>query len=317
MKTIRSTLLWGVLGVFLFISQAHAVDVNFNLLNVTPPSTSVLQQTYSNDYGFTPDQVAPVMLAPAPEVPTILQIAKSAGTMPLSIWAMRKMGFSYMDILKTYTLPPTTFYSPVVPYERFGPTLVPIATYQNQYGGSWPSTVVLEDPAIIELGKIKYFTDYRRIPITRIISLPTDPIYFNHLVVTPWGRSPYFIPPGQEKKYWERLGHREYGRIYDWKDRDYWKDHDHDWKHDRDWKDHDHDWKHDRDWKDHDRGGKDHDHDWKGHEQARKDHDSGEKHHDHDGKDHDHGGKDHDHGGKDHDHGGGGHDHGGGNHGKH
>jgi len=183
------------------LPSARAVNVNFNLLNVNAPDQNRLAQTYANAYGFTPAQVSPVMMAPATEVPTILQIAKSAAMMPLSIWAMRKLGFGYMDILKMYALPPTTLFSPNVPYDQFGPTLAPVVQIQKTYGATPPLTIALADPLIIQLGQIKLFTDYLRIPYTRILTLPTiDPIYFTRLVVSPWSPLPGFMPPGQAMK---------------------------------------------------------------------------------------------------------------------
>src|SRR5262249_16468337 len=136
----------------------------------------------------------------ATEIPTILQIAKSASMMPVSIWGLRRMGFSYTDILKMYTLPPSVLFTPNVPYERFGPTLQPVVAYQQQYGPVWSSTVVLADPAIIQLGQIHFFTVGLRIPTISLLSLPTDPLIFNRVVLNPWGHPTYFIPPGQAMK---------------------------------------------------------------------------------------------------------------------
>jgi hypothetical protein len=204
-----------------FALQCKGGQFNFNLLNMNTPDQSRLEQTYANAYGFTPAQVSPVMMAPAAEVPSILQIAKSAATMPLSIFAMRKLGFSYMDILKMYTLPSTTLFSPNVPYDQFGPTLAPVVQLQKTYGATPPISVGLADPLIIQFGQIKLFTDYLRVPYTRILSLPTlDPIYFPRLVVSPWTpltallaptqvvRTGYWLPPGQAKKLglWEPPG---------------------------------------------------------------------------------------------------------------
>ena len=146
-----------------------------------------------------PEPAQAVMAAPAPEVPAILQIAQSAATMPLTIWAMRKLGFSYMDILKTYTLGPSSLFSPGLPYSQFGPPLGQAWDMQQQYGNLWPSSASLADPVIVQLSQIKYFTDYRKIPYTRLLTLPSDPLSFNRFVIDPW-RPVGFIPPGQAKK---------------------------------------------------------------------------------------------------------------------
>ncbi len=170
-------------------------DVNVNLLNLNSPASQKLQQTYANAYGFAPTQVAPVMMAPSMEVPTILQIAKNAGTMPVAIWGLRKMGMSYTDILQMYTLPPSVLVTPNVPYERYGMTKV--ANNFKQYGNQWPRTVVVEDPDVIRMGQINLLTVGLRVPSVSLIALPPTPVVFNQVVLNPWGYPTYILPPGQ------------------------------------------------------------------------------------------------------------------------
>ena len=198
MKKYKTILITSLLCLALFSTGALA-DVNVNLLNLSAPEQTRLQNTYSTAYGFPVEQISPVMMAPPTEVPLILQLAKSATTLPVAIWGLRKMGFSYTDILSMYTLPPTVLVAPEVPYERLGPTLEPVVLYQKQYGPVWPNTVVLSDPALIQLGQISLFTVHLGIPSISLLALP-DPILFPRIVLSPWSHPTYFIPPGQAMK---------------------------------------------------------------------------------------------------------------------
>jgi hypothetical protein len=225
------------------LPNAQAVNVNFNLLNLGSGDQNKLEQTYANTYGYSPADVAPVMSAPATEVPSILQIAKSAATVPLTIWGLRKLGLSYMDILKMYTLPPSSLFSPNIPYGQFGSPIGQAWGYQQQYGNSWPSTIALADPVIMQLNQIKMFTDYMKVPYTRILNLPTDPLSFTHLVIQPWRAvlipEPErigWLPPGQAKKLglWEPPGQAK-KHWKEWDDDDQGDHHGHGHGHGR-WK---------------------------------------------------------------------------------
>lgn len=208
MSGIKSKAFAVFFGLFLFVFQAYASDININLVNLNPADKSRLQNAYSKTYGFSPAQIAPLLAGPATEIPLILQIAKSAGKLPLEIWSMRKLGLSYANILKQYALAPTVLLNPNVPYEKFGSLLEQVAAYKKQYQQNWPSNISLSDPVLIEMGKLKHFTHYAKIPANQIISLPTEPASFSHLVIEPTRPSPYFIPPGQAKKLglWEPPG---------------------------------------------------------------------------------------------------------------
>jgi|GEM_PF-4935956 len=177
------------------VTVSARADVNINLLNLNSPASQRLQQTYANAYGFAPTQVAPVMVAPAMEVPTILQIAKNAGTMPIAIWGLRKMGMSYSDILQMYTLPPSVLVTPDVQYERYGMTKV--ANEYKRYGNQWPRTAVVQDPDIIRLGQINLLTTRLRVPSVSLVALPAEPVVFTQVVLNPWGYPTFILPPGQ------------------------------------------------------------------------------------------------------------------------
>ncbi|MFO1520332.1 MAG: hypothetical protein U1F57_11835 [bacterium] len=134
MKKAFSALIAAGLALCSYSPPASAVDVNFNLLNVNNNDQSRWSRFIRRPTALPPNQIAPVMSAPAMEVPSILQIAQNAATMPLAIWGMRKMGLSYMDILKVYTLPPTTLFNPEVPYDRFGAPAVQAYGATNALG---------------------------------------------------------------------------------------------------------------------------------------------------------------------------------------
>ncbi|MBL7684514.1 MAG: hypothetical protein JNK65_00560, partial [Deltaproteobacteria bacterium] len=120
---------------------SHATDINFSLFNINTPEQNKLLNTYSNAYGLPPLQVAPVMSAPAQEIPTILQIAKNAATLPLVVWGLKNQGKSYMDILNTFLLPPSILFNPSVNYDRYGNDYLQAWKYQQQYGSQWPKTI--------------------------------------------------------------------------------------------------------------------------------------------------------------------------------
>ncbi len=204
----RATLFAIFILLIMSPASSRAGDVNINLFNLNSADQTELAKAYSKNYGFSPAQIIPALAGPATEIPLILQIAKSAGALPLEIWSMRKLGLSYANILKHYALPSTILVNPTTPYEKFGALLQPVADYTKQYKNRWPSNISLSDPVLIELGKLKHFTNYVKIPSAQIVSLPADPSRFVHLVLEPHAPSPYFIPPGQAKKMglWEPPG---------------------------------------------------------------------------------------------------------------
>ncbi|MCC7344276.1 MAG: hypothetical protein IT573_05005 [Deltaproteobacteria bacterium] len=90
----------------LALPGARAVDINLVNIDLGSPEARRAEQLYGNAYGFAPQQVTPALLAPAEEVPAIMQIAQAAGTLPLSVWMMRKMGMSYSNILQSFSVAP-------------------------------------------------------------------------------------------------------------------------------------------------------------------------------------------------------------------
>ena len=105
MKSILKMLTLSLL-IGSMIPEAKAVDINLINIDVASPEARRAEQLYGNAYGFPPEQVTPALLAPAAEVPAILQIAQAAGTVPLSIMMMRKMGMSYSNIMQTFAVAP-------------------------------------------------------------------------------------------------------------------------------------------------------------------------------------------------------------------
>jgi hypothetical protein len=104
MKRWISTL---ALTLALSLSAASA-RADFNLINVDlgSPDARRAESLYGQAYGFQPVQVAPVMAAPAEEVPAIMQIAQAAGTLPISVWMLRQSGMNYGQIMRTFAVAP-------------------------------------------------------------------------------------------------------------------------------------------------------------------------------------------------------------------
>jgi hypothetical protein len=239
-------------GLLLSLLASSAKAVNINLVNVdlASPESQRASQLYGNAYGFPPEQVTPALVGPPEEVPAILQVAQAAGTVPLSVWMMRKMGMSYSRILQTFA---------VAPQVNIG--------------------VPLTDPVYIETSRVHFLRDVLEVSPTVIPLIPVRGPEFLHFIVTPYHpQVGYWMPPGIAKKYgyWMPPGQaKKYWWGEDW-------DHDH-WRHgDDDDQGHDHGrgkWKDDH-WKkekwEAKRGHEDHD-DWRGGHG-----------HDH-GHDHDHG----------------------------
>ena len=126
--------------------SSQAIELNLLSVNLGSPESQKAQQMYGNAYGYTPQEVAPALLAPPEETPAILQIAKAAGTAPLGIWMMRKMGYSYPQIVSSYAIPPATLYG----------SSTPLGTLNPQHASPrWYSTL---DPMFIELSRV-YFSE--------------------------------------------------------------------------------------------------------------------------------------------------------------
>ncbi len=129
----------------MFGIPAWAIDINLVNIDMNSPSSQGLSSLYGDAYGFPAQQVAPALLGPAEEVPALLQIAQAAGTVPMSVWMMRRMGMSYSRILQTFALGPTALLgsplvgSPLVSSPgwltpRFGNVLDPFLVQSARYG---------------------------------------------------------------------------------------------------------------------------------------------------------------------------------------
>jgi len=164
-----------VLGLVfgLWTPQARAVDINLLNVNLGTPEAQRAEQLYGNAYGFPAQQVTPALLGPAEEVPAIMQIAQAAGTVPMSVMMMRKMGMSYSKILQTFA---------VAPLVGMG-TPVTDSYYIETNRTNFLQNILHVDPIFLP-----------KIPLTgadftRFIIYPSHPEYG------------YWMPPGIAKKY--------------------------------------------------------------------------------------------------------------------
>ena len=194
---------------------AQAFD--FNLINVDLGSNEgqKLTQSYGKSYGYTPQQTAPAMLGPAQEVPMIMQIAKSASTVPMTVWMMRRMGMSVPKILSTFALGPSALMgggmgSPS-PYNSF--------TQWNNF----------TNPYLIQSSRVNYLTKILRVPMQFIPDLPYGGSQFSRSLVYPYHpvhgtwmppgiakKHGLWVPPGQRKKVgWYGDWGKHHGKHYD------------------------------------------------------------------------------------------------------
>ncbi len=104
-QTIKMSIL--TIAMMGIANVTHALELN--VLKIGGDERDRLANVYSQAYGYPAYQVKPILAGPVGEAPAILQIAKSAGTLPLSVWTMRRMGMSYQNILASYALAPTIF----------------------------------------------------------------------------------------------------------------------------------------------------------------------------------------------------------------
>lgn len=214
-----------VLSLGLLSGRARA---DFNLINVNLSPEQRAQNLYGNAYGFQPVQVAPVMGAPAEELPAILQTAQAAGTLPMSVWMLRQAGMNYGQIMQQFAMAPLA-------------------------GMAQPMT----DAFYIDRARRAFLVDTLRVDPVIYPSIPLRGPAFTRFIAYPvHPKMGYWLPPGQAKKYglWIPPGQAKKMGI--------WDGH---WGHDRwrgwDWDDHD--WDGDDHWKDYKKGkgkGKDWDH---------------------------------------------------------
>lgn len=169
------------------LPQAGAVDINLINIDMNSPENRQAAQLYGNSYGFTPEQVTPALLGPAEEVPSILRIAQAAGTVPLSVWMMRKMGMDYGRILQNFALAPATMLgSSPVPY-------VP-----GSYSPNWSRVL---SPLLVQSSRAFFLRDILKVDPVFLPQIPWRGADFTRAILNPYhpGHG-YWLPPGQAKK---------------------------------------------------------------------------------------------------------------------
>ena len=186
-KLLSLTVLLSSLALAPMSSQA--VELNLLSVNLGSPESQKAQQMYGNAYGYTPQEVAPALLAPPEETPAILQIAKAAGTAPLGIWMMRKLGYSYPQIVSSYAIPPATLYG----------SATPLGTLNPQHASPrWYSTL---DPMFIELSRVYFLRRVLGVDPVFIGRIPYRGADFSRFIIEPYHPvHGYWLPPGQAKK---------------------------------------------------------------------------------------------------------------------
>ena len=155
------------------LPRAFAGDFNLVNIDLSSPDARRAEQLYGNAYGFSPQQVTPALLAPAEEVPAIMQIAQAAGTLPLSVWMMRKMGMSYSNILQSFAVAPlVTMGSPVT------------------------------DPYYVQTARNHFLTNILQVNPLILPKIPLAGADFTRFLIYPVHRDyGYWMPPGIAKKY--------------------------------------------------------------------------------------------------------------------
>ncbi|MCE9625473.1 MAG: hypothetical protein K8R69_08500 [Deltaproteobacteria bacterium] len=154
-------------------ARAGAVDINLLNVNLGSPEASRAEQLYGNAYGFQPQQVTPALLGPAEEVPAIMQVAQAAGTVPMSVMLMRKMGMSYSRILQTFAVAP----------------LVGMGT---------PVT----DSYYIQTNRTNFLQNILHVDPLFMPNIPMSGPEFTRFIVYPTHKDyGYWMPPGIAKKY--------------------------------------------------------------------------------------------------------------------
>ncbi|HKY62662.1 MAG TPA: hypothetical protein VJR29_04510 [bacterium] len=152
---------------------AHA-DTNLVNVNLGSPEARQLSGVYGKAYGFTPELVAPVMMAPAEEVPSILRIAQATSTLPLQVWMMRKMGMDYGQIVSNFALGPT----------------IPAAP----------------DPVFIQSNQTYFLREILQVTPQALPIIPMSGVNFSRAVLHPYDPAyGFWLPPGIAQKYGYRV----------------------------------------------------------------------------------------------------------------
>lgn len=185
-----------------FAAPAQAIEFNLfkldNSGNASPTGTPQDANNYarmlSSGYGFPQQQVAPAMMGPAEQTPTILRIAQAAGTLPVTIFAMRQMGLSYSKILSIYALSPNILATP-----GYGPI--------NNYN----------DNTFISLGQRYFLQRVLGVPQTYVSQFPLGGYSFVERIIRPYDpvTQKQWLPPGIAMKYglWTPPGQAKKGNF--------------------------------------------------------------------------------------------------------
>jgi len=228
--TLLVAMAWG-------LNSAQAVNINLLNVQTAAPETNPLANMYGQAYGFTPQQVAPAMMAPPQEVPGILQIAQAAGQVPMSVFMMRKMGMSFPSILSTFALAPSVLGGGAAPLLGANP-------YGPNFGNQYPVWTRVLNPFLIETSRVTFLRDVLHVKPQFIPLIPYGGRAFNEALLRPY--HPVYgtwMPPGIAKKYglWmppgqaKKVGWLEHDHKHKhgWKeDKHYWKGDKHHWDHD-------------------------------------------------------------------------------------
>ncbi len=176
-----------------YVSPARAVEINLLNVNLGSPEGARATQLYGDAYGFSPQQVAPAMLGPAEEVPAVLQIAQAAGTVPMTVWMMRRMGMSYGSILSNFALAPAALMGAPLG----GPSLGGFAP-----GWASPGWSQVTNPLLIEVARVRFLRNVLQVDPFFLPQIPYRGIGFTRSILYPYHpERGLWLPPGIAKKY--------------------------------------------------------------------------------------------------------------------
>jgi hypothetical protein len=170
-------------------TPVQAIDINLLNVNIGSPEGQKLSGLYGDSFGFTPQQTSPALLGPAEETPIIMKIAQAAGTVPMTVWMMRKMGMSYSRILSTFALAPSALLGG-------SPGATP------PFGTLSPSWASFADPFLIQMARVYFLKDILKISPTYLSLLPVMGPQFSYALLRPYHPvHGFWMPPGIAKKY--------------------------------------------------------------------------------------------------------------------
>jgi len=210
------TLITLIIGMAL-AAPSQALDINLLNVNMGTPEGQRLANTYGQAYGYTPQQVAPAMYGPAQEVPTILRIAQAAGTVPMSVWMLRRSGMSFGKILSTFAL---------------GPSILTGGAPGGgmPYGYSSPGWAGFTDPFMVQMSRVYFLRNVLGVPTRALPYIPWGGANFSRSILYPYHPvHGTWMPPGIAKKYglWVPPGQRK--KIGWWPDQSYGGKHPEKW----------------------------------------------------------------------------------------